>query len=41
MLRKGAGMKKGGGMLLVVVGLTGYILRRRPAFSKGENEYAL
>lgn len=36
MLRKGAGMKKRGGMLLVVGGLTGYILRRRPAFSKGE-----
>lgn len=38
MLRSGAGMKKGGGMLLVVGGLAGYILRGRPAFS---NECAL
>lgn len=38
MLRRGAGMEKGGGMLLLVGGLAGYILRGRPAFS---NECAL
>lgn len=41
MLREGEGMKKEGGMLLAVGGLTGYILRTRHTFFKGENEHAL